>query len=301
MKDIKTLVTIICISAGSIAAMDGSQKSENYGYYETVTKSTNIVSAKSSDKDEEVNVTKPKTVVVEKSKNTTAKDEIAKNTPSNEKIETVDHSTFDALLKAHVSSSGKVDYAAIKSKVATLDKYLGYLSQNVPGSSAGKNERLAFWINAYNANTIKLIVDNYPVASIMDLYGGKAFDKKWINIGGEKLSLNDIENNKIRAKFDEPRIHFAVNCAAKSCPPILNKAWTASNLQATLESRTIAFVNDPTYNKISSGSVLISKIFEWYAKDFPNDIVSYLTKYSNTTIDGGAKVSYIEYDWALND
>jgi len=92
-----------------------------------------------------------------------------------------------------------------------------------------------------------------------------------------------------------------VNCAAKSCPPILNKAWTASNLQATLESRTIAFVNDPTYNKISSGSVLISKIFEWYAKDFPNDIVSYLTKYSNTTIDGGAKVSYIEYDWALND
>jgi len=146
MKDIKTLVTIICISAGSIAAMDGSQKSENYGYYETVTKSTNIVSAKSSDKDEEVNVTKPKTVVVEKSKNTTAKDEIAKNTPSNEKIETVDHSTFDALLKAHVSSSGKVDYAAIKSKVATLDKYLGYLSQNVPGSSAGKNERLAFWI-----------------------------------------------------------------------------------------------------------------------------------------------------------
>ena len=119
-------------------------------------------------------------------------------------------------------------------------------------------------------------------------------------MGGEKLSLNDIENNKIRAKFNEPRIHFAVNCAAKSCPPILNKAWTADNVQANLEARAKAFVNNSAYNKISAGSIQISKIFEWYAKDFPEDIVSYLNRYSNTKIDADAQVSYIEYDWTLN-
>lgn len=282
------------VAVGSISAIDGTQKSESYGYYET-TESVNVpakvVPADSISKNEkEAKISKAP-----------VSDPKEKSAPKKEtKVIASDHSAFDALLRAHVSSSGKVDYAAIKSKVSTLDNYLGYLSQNVPAASSSKNERLAFWINAYNANTIKLIVDNYPVGSIMDLYGGKAFDKKWIKIGGETLSLNDIENNKIRAKFNEPRIHFAVNCAAKSCPPILNKAWTADNVQSTLTARTKAFVNDASYNKISAGAVQISKIFEWYAKDFPGDIVSYLNKYSNTSIENGAKVSYIEYDWALN-
>lgn len=299
MKRSKLIIALMLISIGFVSAIDGAQKTENYGYYETTTTTinapTNTVSNASDPvlqtKNEKSNVVTP--AAVEK--------EINQQTPPNSKtLEGMDHSSFDALLRAHVSASGKVDYNAIKTNVSALDKYLGYLSQNVPASTASKNERLAFWINAYNANTIKLIVDNYPVNSIMDLYGGKAFDKKWIKIGGETLSLNDIENNKIRAKFNEPRIHFAVNCAAKSCPPILNKAWTADNVQATLEARTKAFVNDASYNNISKGSVQISKIFEWYAKDFPNDIVSYLNKYSSTSISSGAKVGYIEYDWALN-
>ena len=287
------------IAIGNISAMAGAQKSENYGYYNT----TEI------EKTSKENV--PVKVTLSESVNSNNKEVSIKNTPivnpkdatksiKEKVVLAADHSAFDALLKAHVSSAGKVDYAAIKSKVSELDNYLGYLSQNVPAEGSSKNERLAFWINAYNANTIKLIVDNYPVSSIMDLYSGKAFDKKWIEIGGETLSLNDIENNKIRAKFNEPRIHFAVNCAAKSCPPILNKAWTVDNVESTLTARTKAFVNDAAYNKISSGSVQISKIFEWYAKDFPSDIVSYLNKYSNTPIDSGAKVSFIEYDWELN-
>lgn len=300
MKGSKILIAIMLVAAGNLFAMEGSQKSENYGYYET----TETV-------DKPVLET-PKKVLPVNADQSSNQEKAIQNTPSvnsnNKAVELseeaesidIDHSAFDALLRRYVSVAGNVDYAAIKSNISQLDDYLGYLSQNVPASSSSKNERLAFWINAYNANTIKLIVDNYPVNSIMDLYGGKAFDKKWIKIGGETLSLNDIENNKIRAKFNEPRIHFAVNCAAKSCPPILNKAWTAENVQSTLEARTIAFVNDAAYNKISKGSVQISKIFEWYAKDFPSDIVNYLNKYSQTSINSGAKVGYIEYDWALN-
>ena len=288
MKKIKSTIAIMAIAVGSILAMDGNQKTDNYGYYEApkTTKGVNI------DSTTKALVTPANTKVNPPTK----EDKIVASVI----VKGTDHSAFDALLKAHVSNTGKVDYAAIKNMLSILDKYLGYLSQNVPASSASKNEKLAFWINTYNANTIKLIVDNYPVASIMDLYGGKAFDNKWISMGGVKLSLNDIENNKIRAKFNEPRIHFAVNCAAKSCPPILNRAWTADNVQSNLEARAKAFVNDSAYNKLAAGSVQISKIFEWYAKDFPEDIVSYLNKYSKTKIDAGAKVSYIEYDWALN-
>ena len=297
MKNIKSTIAIMAITVGFISAMDGNQKTENYGYHETASSTNTERTPKTTN---EVNGELTITLPVKQTRNKIYKPFKEDKTTSSVKVKGIDHSAFDALLTSYVSSSGKVDYQAIKDKVIILDKYLDYLSQNVPKSSASKNEKLAFWINAYNANTIKLLVDNYPVESIMDLYGGKVFDNKWLSIGDEKLSLNDIENNKIRAKFNEPRIHFAVNCAAKSCPPILNRAWTADNIQAYLEARAKTFINNSAYNKLSVESVQISKIFEWYAKDFPEDIVSYLNKYSNTQIDADAQVSYIEYDWTLN-
>lgn len=294
---------ILSIAVGSLSAMEGEQKTENYGYFET---NETIVTSPVEETISNAKVSNSLGAQLIGSNSSSKKETVGTvveaETPSKKDLAAdVDHSAFDALLKTYVSNGGDVDYAGIKSQVATLDKYLGFLSQNVPTSGSNKNEVLAFWINAYNANTIKLIVDNYPVASIMDLYGGKAFDKKWITIGGESLSLNDIENNKIRAKFNEPRIHFAVNCAAKSCPPLLNKAWTADNVQSNLESRALAFVNNSTYNKLSSAGIQISKIFEWYAKDFPVDIISYINKFSKTKVEVGSKVSYIEYDWALNN
>ena len=297
MKNIKSTIAIMAITGGFISAMDGNQKTENYGYHETASSTNTERTPKTTN---EVNGELTITLPVKQTRNKIYTPFKEDKTTSSVKVKGIDHSAFDALLTSYVSSSGKVDYQAIKDKVIILDKYLDYLSQNVPKSSASKNEKLAFWINAYNANTIKLLVDNYPVESIMDLYGGKVFDNKWLSIGDEKLSLNDIENNKIRAKFNEPRIHFAVNCAAKSCPPILNRAWTADNIQAYLEARAKTFINNSAYNKLSVESVQISKIFEWYAKDFPEDIVSYLNKYSNTQIDADAQVSYIEYDWTLN-
>ena len=211
----------------------------------------------------------------------------------------VDHGAFDQLLSKHVSSTGVVNYAAFKGDVGKLDAYIANLSANPVSSSWSRDEKLAYWINAYNANTIKLILTNYPLAKITDLDGGKPWDRKWINLGGKTYSLNNIENDIIRPQFNEPRIHFAVNCAAKSCPPLLNQAWTASNLESNFTKTAKAFINNPTHNTISSSGATLSKIFEWYGGDF-GDLTAFLNKYSNTKLNSGASIKFQDYNWALN-
>ncbi|MEM9887727.1 MAG: DUF547 domain-containing protein [Bacteroidota bacterium] len=211
----------------------------------------------------------------------------------------VSHSTWNTLLQKYVSSTGKVNYAGIKGEKGKLDTYLDNLKSNPPSNSWSRNQKLAYWINAYNAFTVKLIVDNYPVRSITDLHGGKPWDVEWINIDGKNYSLNNIEHDIIRPQFNEPRIHFAVNCAAKSCPPLLNKAWTADNLNTYLNMQTRKFINNPSTNKINANSVQVSKIFDWYGNDFGN-LINYLNKYSKTKIKEDADVSYLEYNWQLN-
>lgn len=210
------------------------------------------------------------------------------------------HDDFNALLKKHVSSSGKVNYQGFKKEEVRLDAYLKVLEKTIIKKSWSRNKTLAFWINAYNANTIKLILKNYPVKSIMDLNNGKPWDVKWIKIDQRTLSLNNIENDIIRPKYKEPRIHFAVNCAAKSCPPLLNKAWTESNLNSNLERQTKSFINNSNYNTITSGKVEVSKIFDWYGKDF-GDLKTYLNKYSSTKIGEGTSVNFKTYNWNLNN
>lgn len=209
------------------------------------------------------------------------------------------HEAWDALLQKHVNSSGKVNYAGFKADQSKLDAYLKKLSDNPVQSSWSRNEKLAYWINAYNAYTVKLIVDHYPVKSIKDIYGGDPWSKKWIKLGSKTYSLNQIENEIIRPQFKEPRIHFAVNCAAKSCPPLLNRAWTSDKLNTYFDQQAKAFINNPAYNKISAKKVQVSKIFEWYGSDFGN-LPGYLNKYATTKISSSAKVEFLEYDWALN-
>ncbi len=209
------------------------------------------------------------------------------------------HSLFDGLLKAHVSASGVVDYAALKGKEAKLDEYLSILESNPPETTWNRNQKLAYWINAYNAYTIKLILKNYPVGSITDLHGGKPWDVKWINLDGKNLSLNNIENDIIRPKYKEPRIHFAVNCAAKSCPPILNGAYKAKSLDSQLESQTKKFINNAVFNTLGKNEIKVSKIFDWYGVDF-GDVASFVSRYANTTVKSSAKVGYNEYNWKLN-
>jgi hypothetical protein len=209
------------------------------------------------------------------------------------------HNIWDELLKTYVLANGKVDYAGLKGKESKLDEYLNILENHPPETIWNRNDELAYWINAYNAYTVKLILQSYPVQSITHLHGGKPWDVKWINLDGKSLSLNNIENDIIRPKYKEPRIHFAVNCAAKSCPPLLNEAFKSNILEAQLETQTKNFVNNPAFNTLSKNEVEVSKIFDWYNDDF-GDVVAFIMRYSNTTVKPSAKVSYKDYDWKLN-
>ena len=205
---------------------------------------------------------------------------------------------FDNLLKKYVTASGEVNYKGFKKDELTLDNYLKSLAAKTPDKTWSKDASLAYWINAYNAFTIKLILKNYPLKSIIDLDAGKPWDVAWIELGGKKYSLNNIENDIIRPQYKDPRIHFAVNCAAKSCPPMNNTAFTEANINALLDSRTKNFINSSA-NEISTASIKISKIFDWYKDDFSN-VITFLNKYSNTKINSGAKIEYKNYDWSLN-
>lgn len=211
----------------------------------------------------------------------------------------LDHSAWDKMLRKNVSSTGVVNYGAFKAQKSELEAYLKHLEKFSPQSDWSKNKKLAYWINLYNAWTVKTIVDNHPISSITKIDGGKPWNTKKVKSGSNTYSLDEVENKIIRPRFNEPRIHFAVNCAAKSCPPLLNRAWTASNLNSNLEKMTKTFINNSAFNTISQKKVKISKIFEWYAVDF-GDLITYLNKYSNTKINADAKVEYIEYDWNLN-
>lgn len=210
----------------------------------------------------------------------------------------IDHRSFDQLLKKYVSSTGIVDYKGLKSQEAALDKYLAELGKEIPNAKWSRNASLAYWLNAYNAFTLKLILKNYPVKSIQDINGGKPWDLKWINLAGKSYTLNNIENDIIRPTYKDPRIHFALVCAAKSCPPLLNEAFIETNVDKLLDARAKNFINSSA-NDISASKVNLVKIFDWYQADFGN-VISFLNKYASTKINPGASISYKEYDWSLN-
>jgi hypothetical protein len=208
------------------------------------------------------------------------------------------HDIWNSLLVKYVNERGDVDYKGMLSSSAKLDAYLQDLTATKI-SELSNAELMAFWINAYNAFTIRMILDHFPVNSIMDIGNGKIWDRNWISIDGKTYSLNDIEKNELLKKFHDPRIHFAVNCAAASCPPLANKAWTGDNLNSMLDNRTKQFLADPTYNILNKESVRVSKIFNWYAGDFGN-LIEFLNKYSSMNINSNAKIEFFEYDWKLN-
>lgn len=207
------------------------------------------------------------------------------------------HHSYDQLLQEVVDNDGNVDYSGLMGKKGELQAYTRTLAENIPTGSWTKEESLAYWINSYNAHTLLLITENYPLSSIMDLHDGKTWDEKWIPVGGTLVSLNHIEHEIIRKQFAEPRIHFAVNCAAASCPPLLNNAYKGELLEGQLEERAHAFINNVSYNEVKNGKAMISKIFQWYKEDF-GDLNSFLGRYNSlyTKTD----ISYKAYDWALN-
>ena len=209
------------------------------------------------------------------------------------------HDSWNVLLQKYVSSTGKVNYAGFKKDKAKLGAYLKLLSANEP-SGKSRNDQMAYWINAYNAFTVGLIADNYPVSSILKLDNGKTWMVKRITIGGKKYSLEDIEKKVLIGKFKEPRIHFAINCAAKSCPPLKNRAWKGSSLNSDLDRASKNFINNTSYNEIEKKTAKLSQIFNWYKGDF-SDVNAFINKYANTQITGKTKVSFNEYNWNLNN
>ncbi len=209
------------------------------------------------------------------------------------------HNDWDKLLRKYVSANGNVNYAGFKKDKTALKSYLKLLSDNPPKSSDSRNKKLAYWINAYNAFTIDLIVENYPIKSILKLDGGKTWYVKRITIGGKKYSLSGIEKNILIGRFKEARIHFAINCAAKSCPPIMNRAWTAQNLNNNLDQATRNFINNQKFNQIKKKSAKLSPIFDWYQADFGN-VIQFINQYSATKMSTKAKLQYIDYNWDLN-
>lgn len=209
------------------------------------------------------------------------------------------HSKFNTLLKKNVSYTGKVNYNGFKGN-ASFEEYLKEVSANKPQANWSRNRKLAYWINAYNAFTIKLIIDNYPLKSIMDLHGGKPWDHKFIKIGSNTYSLNHIEHKIIRPVFKEPRIHFACVCAAKSCPKLANIAYTSSNLNSLLNTQTKYFINNKSKNEIADKTLKVSQLFNWYASDF-GDVNAYIAKYSNSAFKPDKDIEFMTYDWSLNN
>lgn len=213
----------------------------------------------------------------------------------------IDHSQWDKLLKKHVTKRGFVDYAGIKKEVATLDAYLKMLSKNEPSEAWSVQELLAYYINLYNAGTIKLIVENYPVKSIKDI--SRPWGKDRIAIGDKMISLDDIEHDILR-KMNEPRVHFALNCASISCPKLLNEAFTANKINEQLERVTKEFINGDK-NDITASNLKISSLFDWYKKDFKvngkTDVIAFINQYSNVKINSNTNISYMKYDWGLNE
>ncbi|MBR9914183.1 MAG: DUF547 domain-containing protein [Algicola sp.] len=212
----------------------------------------------------------------------------------------VDHSEWDKLLKKYVAENGDVNYQGFKNDREALDNYINYLATKVPAKDWSVQEQLAYFINVYNANTIQLIIDNYPTKSIKDI--SNPWLKNRLKIGDEDYSLADIENGILR-KMNEPRIHFAINCASVSCPKLLNTAYTANNVEALMEKATADFINNNDKNQLAQNQLQLSKIFKWYESDFTSQgsLVDYINQYANIDISKDAKIDYIEYNWALNE
>lgn len=219
-----------------------------------------------------------------------------------------DHALLDGLLARHVDDDGWVDYEGLAREAAVLDRYIGLIAA-ARLDEMEPDERLALLINAYNAFTLRLILDHYPLASIKDIPAAKRWAHRRWNVGGHSWSLDDIEHEQIRPAFREPRIHFALVCAAAGCPPLRDEAYTADRLEAQLEDQARrVHAGDRWLRYDGGGTVFLTKLYDWYAADFEKEagsVLAYAARYSaplREALDAGTRVRirWIEYDWALN-
>jgi len=220
----------------------------------------------------------------------------------------VDHGLYGTLLLKYVKN-GVVDYEGFKNEEDKLDQYLSIL-EKTDTQALSPNEQFAFYVNAYNAWTVKLILGAYPgIKSIKEL--GSLFKSPWkkkiARIDGEVLTLDNIEHDILRPRFEDARIHFAVNCASKGCPPLRSEPYRGDVLDHQLTEMTEAFINAPAYNRLEGNTLYVSSIFKWYSEDFNDDVVGFFLKYATGELKERLqkqakeiRVEYLDYDWSLN-
>lgn len=230
----------------------------------------------------------------------------------------IDHSAWTRLLQAYVHRDGdglnRVDYGGVSAADrATLKSYLDGLAA-VPIDAYSRVEQRAYWINLYNALTVQVVLDHYPVESIRDieispgLFADGPWDKALITVAGEPLSLNDIEHRILRPIWQDPRIHYAVNCASVGCPNLQTAAFTATTTEALLESAARDYVNSPRGLEAMDDGLVVSSIYVWFEEDFGGTdeaVIAHLSRYAEpetlAKIERAATLSDHRYDWSLND
>lgn len=230
---------------------------------------------------------------------------------------------YDALLRRYVSMGGdgvtRVDYAlwrATTADRAALDAYIMEMSARRP-SSMPRAEAFAYWGNLYNAVTLKVILDRYPVASIRDIKSDnwldpRAYTGPWrqqrVTVEGRRLSLDDIEHEIMRPTFRDPRVHYIVNCASYGCPNLMDRVWRAATLEADLEAAARAFVNHPRgVAVLPNGTLRVSSIYKWFIVDFGgNDagLIAHFRQYAEgalaRSLAASPRIAEDDYDWSLN-
>ncbi|MBY0422188.1 MAG: DUF547 domain-containing protein, partial [Parvularculaceae bacterium] len=230
----------------------------------------------------------------------------------------IDHSAWTAFLARHVKAPAapgepaRVAYAAATSEdKAALAAYLDTL-QAVRPTTLRREEAFAYWINLYNAATVKLILDNYPVSSIMKIRGRLfsigPWDRKAATVEGVDLSFNDIEHKILRAYFNDNRVHYALNCASIGCPDLKAEAWTAASLDADLDAAARRYVNSPRGVRVENGKLVASSIYQWFGGDFggtDEGRLAHFRRYADPSLAaalaGATSVRGYGYDWKLNE
>lgn len=216
------------------------------------------------------------------------------------------HSALGKILGTYVKD-GMVDYASLKKNRAGLDGYLGETAAVSKKDFDGwtEDQQLAFLINVYNAETLQLIIDNYPVKSIKKIGSlfGTPWDVKSVQLFGKITTLNAVEHDILRKDYQEPRIHFAIVCAANGCPPLRSEAFVADQLDAQLEDQAKVFLGQKEKNRVDGGTLYLSSIFDWFEGDFTTGKAKTVAEYVNPWFSedvSGKKVKHTDYDWDLN-
>lgn len=220
---------------------------------------------------------------------------------------TIDHQAWQDILDQYLSISGQhhlFSYQSMNQQdKKKLDNYIMQLSQLDPREYS-QAAQYAYWVNLYNAITVDLIVEAYPINSITKLGGFFNFgpwDEEVVTIEGKKLTLNDIEHRILRPIWNDPRTHYAVNCASLGCPNLQSEAFTAQNKEVLLERAAIAFINSPKGVTVSAKGITLSSIYDWFSSDFTADggVMAHINAYRSGSTINSATVTY-DYDWSLN-